>query len=324
MKKLEFTLISNFRTESGKLIESLPLSYQIIGPELGSAPLVLINHALTGNSDVEGWWSELIGPGKTIATDRFTVIAFNIPGNGFDENPDHLFGNYRIFTGRDIASAFWKGLENLGVDKVFAIIGGSLGGGIAWEMSALKPRSVTHLIPIATDWKATDWVLANVLIQDRILNNSDNPVRDARLHAMTLYRTPLSLLNRFNRKKTDDNFQVENWLIGHGEKLKNRFRLASYKLVNHLLKTIDITRNRGSFLDVASTISAHIHLIAVDSDLFYIPEENIDTLEILLPHKSDVYYHEIESIHGHDAFLIESGQLSRILSPIFSQATQPV
>ncbi|NMH27235.1 alpha/beta fold hydrolase [Flavobacterium silvaticum] len=319
MKDLKHISLRQIVLENGKTIAGLPLTYQHFGQEIGTAPVIVVNHALTGNSNVTDWWSDLIGENKTIDTKSFTVIAFNIPGNGYDDNPENLIGNYRDFTARDIAAFFWKGLEQLSIHSVFAVIGGSLGGGIAWEMAALEPTKINNLIPIATDWKATDWVIANVLIQDKILTNSDDPVSDARLHAMLLYRTPLSLLNRFNRKKSADTFKVENWLLDHGQKLKDRFRLSSYKLMNNLLKTVDITRNRGSFKEIASKITANIHLIAVDSDLFYIPEENIDTLEILRPYKSNVFYHEIESIHGHDAFLIEHRQLSDILETIFSR-----
>ena len=102
-----------------------------------------------------------------------------------------------------------------------------------------------------------------MLIQDQILNNSDDPIADARLHAMLLYRTPQSINQRFKRVQDDKLavFQIENWLLNHGIKLKNRFRLSAYKLMNHLLKTNDITRNRSDFLAVANSIQANICLL---------------------------------------------------------------
>ncbi len=297
------------------------LFYQIFGLPVGTAPVVLVNHALTGNSNVagsSGWWNDLIGPEKPIDTDHVTVIAFNIPGNGFDGDPENLLANYRDFSAKDVAALFWKGLEILQVDALFAVIGGSLGGGIAWEMAALKPESIANLIPIATDWKTTDWVAAQVLVQDKILNHSDEPVADARLHAMLLYRTPQSLSAKFNRRKNGSAFESENWLLHHGVKLQKRFRLASYKLMNHLLRTINIVRADENFLQTASRIQSGIHLIAVDSDLFFIPSETRQTYEVLSLVKADVFYHEIRSVHGHDAFLIEYEQLSNIISPLFS------
>ncbi|HLP65637.1 alpha/beta fold hydrolase [Flavobacterium sp.] len=317
----------NFDLELGKHLQYLPLFYQMFGQPIGNAPVVVVNHALTGNSNVageNGWWNDLIGENKIIDTHKFTVIAFNIPGNGFDGNPENLIYNYRDFTIRDVARIFWEGLFFLKINSVFAVIGGSLGGAIAWEMAVLQPKKVLNLIPIATDWKATDWVIANVLIQDQILNSSKDPIANARLHAMLLYRTPQSINQRFQRTTIGDSseFQIENWLLNHGVKLKNRFRLASYKLMNHLLKTNDITRNRNSFSTILETVKANIHIVAVNTDYFFIPDENRETYHQLQTIKDTVFYNEIQSIHGHDAFLIEFKQLSHILEPIFNTQKQ--
>ena len=327
MKKLEKIDLFNFGLENGKQRAYIPLFYQIFGQPLHSAPIVIVNHALTGNSNItgeNGWWNDLIGENKTIDTNYFTVIAFNIPGNGFDDNFGNLISSYKDFTIRDIARIFWEGLFFLNVNSVFALIGGSLGGAIAWEMTTLQPNKIENLIPIATDWKATDWVIANVLIQDQILNNSDDPIADARLHAMLLYRTPQSVNERFQREKFNENsiFQIENWLVNHGIKLKNRFRLSSYKLMNHLLKTNDITRERNNFQSVITSINANIHIVAVDTDYFFIADENRKDYQQAKLVKENVFYYEINSIHGHDAFLIEFNQLSQILEPIFNKQKQ--
>lgn len=321
LQKIE---ILNFKLENGKVLTKTPLFYQTFGQPIGNAPIVIVNHALTGNSYVtgeNGWWNDLIGIDKIIDTNNFTIIAFDIPGNGFDGNPENLITNYKDFTAKDIASIFLEGINVLKIESVFALIGGSLGGGIAWEMANLQPDKFQNLIPIATDWKASDWVIANVLVQDQILNNSDNPIVDARLHAMLLYRTPQSFKKKFNRNKNADlnDFQIESWLVNHGFKLQNRFKLAAYKLMNHLLKTIDITKETNDFAVSAGKISANIHIVSVDTDYFFIPDENRETFEILKPIKQNVFYHEIKSIHGHDAFLIEFDQLAQILEPIFNK-----
>ncbi|WP_339833485.1 alpha/beta fold hydrolase [uncultured Flavobacterium sp.] len=324
---LEKIDVFDFNLENGKHKKHISLFYQTFGQTIGSAPIVVINHALTGNSNVtgkEGWWNDLIGKNKTIDTNFYTVVAFNIPGNGFDENPENLIENYQDFTAKDIARIFLEGLFYLQINEIFALIGGSLGGGIAWEMANLQPNKIQNLIPIATDWKATDWVIANILVQDKLLNNSDNPIADARIHAMLLYRTPESLKHKFKREKKLDSdlFQIENWLTNHGEKLKNRFKLSSYKLMNHLLKTIDINKDTGDFTKVINRISASIHIVSVDTDLFFIAKENRETYEELKGVKSNIFYHEIKSIHGHDAFLIEFEQLNAILKPIFNKQKQ--
>ena len=115
--------IENFTTLSG-VAQDISLSYQYFGKPLHEAPIVLVNHALTGNSNVtgpDGWWSALIGEGKCIDTDRYTVMAFNIPGNGYD---GFVIENYKDFVAGDIARIFLIALQELKIDKLYAIIGG--------------------------------------------------------------------------------------------------------------------------------------------------------------------------------------------------------
>lgn len=311
--------LQNFTTESGAFYASINLSFQVFGQALHTAPIVLVNHALTGNSQVvgaAGWWNDLIGENKTIDTQKYTILAFNVPGNGFD---DFLLEKYTDFTARDVARMFIDGIKCLQIRQLYAIIGGSVGGGIAWEMVALEPKITQHLIPIATDWKSTDWLIANCFLQEQILNNSSKPIEDARIHAMLCYRTPESFTEKFQRTINEELaiFNIESWLNHHGEKLQKRFQLSSYRMMNQLLKTIDITRNRGSFEEIASKIEADIHIIGIDSDLFFTPRENRATYEELKKYKKNVSYQEIVSIHGHDAFLIEYKQLDNLLASIF-------
>ncbi|MFV5684742.1 alpha/beta fold hydrolase [Flavobacterium sp. GB2R13] len=311
--------LQNFTTESGAFYATLNLSFQVFGPALHTAPIVLVNHALTGNSQVMGdggWWNDLIGENKTIDTNKYTILAFNVPGNGFD---DAIIENYLDFNARDIARIFIKGVNLLKIKQLYAIIGGSIGGGIAWEIAALEPKITQHLIPIATDWKSTDWLIANCFLQEQILNNSSKPIEDARIHAMLCYRTPESFAAKFQRTTNAELavFNVESWLCHHGEKLQKRFQISSYKMMNQLLKTIDITRNSGSFEAIVSKIEADIHIIGIDSDLFFTVSENRATYQELKKYKNNITYQEIVSIHGHDAFLIEYKQLDNLLASIF-------
>lgn len=324
MKNLQYLNLRSWPLLAGKT-QDFKIAYQRFGPEPGTAPVVLVNHALTGNSNVaglDGWWQELIGEGRVIDTQHFTVVAINIPGNGYDGNAQNLIENYRDFTTRDMAELFWAVLDRLGINRLFAVLGGSLGGGIAWEMAALRPAAIAHLIPVATDWKTTDWIAANVLIQDRILNNSQHPIEDARLHAMLLYRTPGSLRLKFHRNKSGQAFDSENWLRHHGDKLRERFTLEAYRLMNHLLRTLAAAANEAALVNWAQEFTGNLHLVAVDSDLFFVPQETRETARLLGAHHNHVAYHEIKSVHGHDAFLIEYEQLQDILRPIFKHHKQ--
>jgi homoserine O-acetyltransferase len=317
--KLSYITIQNFTTESGASYAELNLSFEVFGPALHTAPIVLVNHALTGNSQVigvNGWWNDLIGINKAIDTSKYSILAFNVPGNGHDQT---IMENYLDFTARDVAKLFIQGIHFLKINQLYAIIGGSVGGGIAWEMIALEPKIAKHLIPIATDWKSTDWLIANCYLQEQLLNNSSKPIEDARTHAMLCYRTPESLKAKFQRTKNEELavFNVESWLQHHGDKLQKRFQISAYKMMNQLLKTIDITRNSESFEVFASKVEASIHIIAINSDLFFTAKENKETYQELKAHNASVFYEEINSIHGHDAFLIEYEQLNKLLAPLF-------
>lgn len=319
MSEIKTISLPEFTTESGAVFTNLNVHYHVFGQDYQTAPVVLVNHSLTGDSIVtgeKGWWSDIIGSGLTIDTDYYSIIAFNIPGNG--TNGDCIERHTDFHTG-DIAVIFYKALRQLGIESLYAIIGGSIGGGIAWEMAANYPNYSQYLIPIAADWKASDWIIANTFFQKRILQNSSDPLRDARIHAMLTYRTPISFGRRFERTTNKDLgiFNVESWLLHHGNKLNDRFELQAYIMMNHLLATIDIGRGEKNSNELIQNINAEIHLIAVDSDLFFTPEEDRKTFAQIKPLKENIFYHEIQSIHGHDAFLIEHKSVAAILKNIF-------
>lgn len=313
--------IDNFSTETG-FTSNYDLTYQLYGKPLHSAPIVQVSHALTGNSEVagdQGWWKGIIGKGLLIDTDVYTVISFDIPGNGYDKNPQKLIKNYKDFKPRDIAKLFGLGLKKLGISKLHAVIGPSLGGGIAWEMAVLFPDLMTHLIPLGSDWKTSDWIIAHNLTQEQILNNSIKPMHDARLMAMLFYRTACSFKLRFNRSQNEELgiFNAESWLLHHGKRIEERFDIKAYQLMNHLLTHIDITRNRGTFKEVVKVIKAKITQVYIDKDIFFVPEENIETAKILDDLGIDHELKELKSIYGHDGFLIEFDQLEELLKDIF-------
>lgn len=307
---LQNLLIKNFKTNSGKIFD-VPLSYQIFGQELHSAPVVMINHALTGNSDVageKGWWKDVVGENKTIDTNKFTIICFNVPGNGFD---NFFFENPEDFTTKDIAKVFLDGLQLLQILQLDFLIGGSIGGSIGWEMLSLNPEITKTFVPIATDYKTADWLNSQCLVQKFLLESEEKPLEKARIHAMLCYRTPESLNFRFkNEIDAEKKVRKSNdWLNYHGKALSERFSLKAYRLMNQLLMSIDADLNS------IKKSKAKIHLVSVDSDLFFPAFEVKNTFEVLR-NNQNIFYHEITSIHGHDAFLMEYEQLSTILKTI--------
>ena len=308
--------LSDFRNWRGESIPSLTLTYQVAGPALGTAPIVLVCHALTGNSAVagpEGWWAKLIGPGQTIDTTRYTILSIDIPGNEYAGSAP--LDDPSLLSVRDVARLWLLVLRELRVDHLYALIGPSLGGGIAWQIAALEPMLAELLFPIATDYKASDWLLAQTEVQRLILDHSDCPIHDARVHAILTYRTPESLIGRFGGKTTDSGLpRVLDWLDYHGRTLEGRFSLSAYRVMTFLSSTIHAAESEKELTRIASDI----HLVAIDSDRlfpYFIARETIERLRSSGKERAEL--HTIVSDHGHDAFLIEYDQLCRIMSPYF-------
>ena len=136
MSEIKKISITNFKTDSGAFYDSIDLFYQNFGQNYKTAPVVLVNHSLTGDSNVcgvDGWWSEIVGPGLVIDTDHYSVLAFNIPGNGVKGS---IIDKCVDFHTGDIAAIFHRALCQLSIKNVYAIIGGSIGGSIVWEMGS--------------------------------------------------------------------------------------------------------------------------------------------------------------------------------------------
>ncbi|WP_158961709.1 alpha/beta fold hydrolase [Myroides fluvii] len=321
MKQLHTIQITDYLFPD-QTVQTLYLNYEIFGQPLHQAPIVLVNHALTGNSTVtgeQGWWKELIGYNQAIDLNRYTVLAFNIPGNGYANKEEQLFPAYTSFTTALVADVFWKGLDFLRIPQLYAIIGGSLGGSIAWEMALQRPQAIQHLIPIATNLQASDWLIGQVAVQEAILNHSSQPLEDARKHAMLLYRTPESINQKFTRvhPTIGDTPPIESWLTYHGQALKKRFQLAAYRLMNHLLKTIGREITEEQLRHFAGNTTATITVVAVNSDNMFTQKEQRETYCKLYAYGANINYKEIQSIHGHDAFLMEYEQLQTALQPLF-------
>ena len=315
--KLDYIKIDDVEIFSGRKVD-FQLSYQTFGQDYKNFPVVVINHSLTGNSNVSGengWWNDLVGVDKLIDTNKYAIIAFNIPGNSFGEEVNDFLEDLVL---GDVAKAFNKAIYELGISRVHSLIGGSVGGGLVWEMGALNPELFENLIPVAADYKSSDWLLANTYLQSKLLENSSDPIVDARIHAMLTYRNPISLNKRFQNQTEGNSKKVTNWLDFHGKSLKQRFELEAYKTMNKFLSSIDIeTYSNKKIEDLIKEINANIHIISIDTDLLFTDYELNETFKKINSIKNNVYYHQIKSDHGHDAFFMEFKQIEDFLKTIF-------
>lgn len=295
------------------MLTDVKLSYEVAGQPLGNAPIVLVCHALTGNSSVagpNGWWADLIGENKAIDTRKYTILAFNIPGNCYNENADYAFNTFDL---KDVARLFIEGLNTLSIHKLDIVIGASLGGALVWQIGTLIPDRCRYLIPIATHYKANDWLLAQTEVQ-KILLESPNPLKNARVHGMLCYRTPQSLDHRFRGERLPDGTpKIVDWLNYHGQVLSERFQLHAYKVMTYLTSTIAIADKPEELFPLREKA----HIVSIDSDLLfphYLAKETANAIGASL--------YTIHSEHGHDAFLMAYDQLSDIINDILSDYSE--
>lgn len=168
MSKLQSLEVSVWPLQNNQIIKNQKVNYRQFGKQIGTAPIILIQHALKSNSDCMLHWDGLMGEGKAIDLDFFTVICFDIPGNDGD---NVVFYQNKKVEARDVAVLFWLSLFQLDVDKLFTVIGADLGGGIAWEMATLFPNKIQNLLTIASAPIVNDWLIKLPKVEpDYLLN----------------------------------------------------------------------------------------------------------------------------------------------------------
>lgn len=307
---LNYLYISKFKTNSGIIYKNLPLSYQVFGRKLDSkTPIILVNHALTGNSNVAGktgWWKNVINETSPLNLNHFTFICFNIP---FNHPSNQYIFNYKDFTADDIAKLFLNGLQLLNINNIDIGIGGSLGGGILWHMTAHSPSLFKQIITIACTWKSSNWIYAITSLQEELLLTHNN-VDAARKSAMLFYRNKENFDQKFNSHSS-----TKQWLQHHAKRLSERFSVSSYLLVNRLLQTVDIFENPALYTSLKNNYKGNVTNIYINSDMMFKAQEIKDISNQLNSNTQSKTF-KISSNLGHDGFLVENNQLNNILSQV--------
>jgi len=360
-----------FIVESGQSLATAKVAYEQYGAlNTAGDNAILVCHALTGSAhaadlpaepvpenlkqtrstspftllgaELSGWWDPLIGPGKTLDTNKYSVICSNILGScygtsGPAENNPETGKPYAIdfpaITVRDMVRLQKRLLDALGVTRLQLVIGGSLGGMQVLEWALCFPDFVETIVPIATAAQHSPWAIglnesARMAIMNdpawkngRYTQQPQDGLALARAIAMVTYRSPLSFQQRQGRETLNGNgntpnpfdnaprYQIESYLQYQGKKLVKRFDANSYIAITRAMDSHDVARGRGSLEETLSSIKAKTLCIGINSDVLY-PAGEQRQIAAAIPHAR---YAEIDSIHGHDAFLIEFDQLERML-----------
>lgn len=339
MKSSIFKYKEEILLESGKSLSHFHLQYSTHGKmNADKSNVVWVFHALTANSDAEGWWPGLIGDGKLFNAKEHFIICVNIPGSCYgstgplDNNPKTkkpYYNDFPLFTIKDIIKTFRVLKDDLGIEKIWLGIGGSLGGMQLLEWAAEYPDDFEYIVPIATAAKSSPWVIAlntsqrMCIEQDATWNNGKN---DAAINGMKVART-IALLSYRNydaytqtqQGVTIDTeelsidqrvFKAETYQRYQGEKLAKRFNAYSYYNITKVLDTHDIGRGRGTTEFALSIINSKALVIGISSDLLFPPKEQT----FIAKHLKNAQLEIIDSSYGHDGFLLEFEVIHYLIS----------
>ena len=356
-----------FVLENGSSLREVVMAYETWG-ELNSASsnAVLVCHALTGDSHAathdqrggsEGWWDDLIGPGRPIDTDNHFVVCINVLGgcqgstgpSSLNPDTDKPYGSaFPTVTIRDIVRAQAKVADLLGIDVWSAVIGGSMGGMQVLEWGVMFPDRVAALAPIATALAASAQQVAWSAVGRATLaldpkwrggdyydaDPGDGPhagLAIARQLAQIHYRSDTSFEERFGRSLVQsqklyglwDRFQIESYLDHHGEKLVQRFDANSYLLLNKAMDTHDLARGRRSLESAVRRIDAPVWTASITSDFLYPPHQQAEIHELVSKGGGACEYRIIDNPDGHDGFLLATSEVGALLTDLFDTVGRP-
>jgi homoserine O-acetyltransferase len=337
--------------ESGDTIGPVTVAYETWGTLRAAADnAVLVLHALSGDSHAAGpagpghptagWWDGLIGPGLAIDTDEWFVVVPNVLGGCQGTTgpstaaPDgRPWGSrFPMVTVRDQVAVEAALADALGIGRWAAVVGGSMGGMRALEWAVGYPDRVARLIAIACGAASTADQIALTAMQARAIRNDPHfrggdyyrgplPTRGlglARFIGFFSYRSELELQMRFGREAQEGEdpygegrYAVESYLDYQAEKLIRRFDANTYLVLSRAMDHHDVGRGRGGIEAALARVTASSVVVGVDTDRLY-PTHLQFELSRLLPDHPDVRM--VHSPYGHDAFLIEIGQVGKAIA----------
>jgi len=339
--------------ETGGSLEHVTVAYETWGtlaPDASNA--VLVVHALTGDSHLAGpvepghpqpgWWDAIVGPDRPLDTDRLFVVCPNVLGGcqgttgpASDAPDGRPYGSrFPVITVRDQVALEVAFADVLGIDRWFAVVGGSMGAMRALEWAVGMPDRVERAVILSVGAAASAEQIALCSVQNRAIRadpawrggdyydapDGEGPhvgLSVARGIGHISYRSELELDARFGRSPHDDEdpladgrYAVESYLEHHGQKLARRFDANSYLVLSDAMNHHDVGLGRGDISDALGRIRADVSIAGISSDRLY-PLRLQHELAELIPTAGTVDV--VESVHGHDGFLIEADGIGKVI-----------
>jgi homoserine O-acetyltransferase len=280
--------------------------------------LVLVFHSLTGSPEnAGGWWGTVVGPGRAIDTERYAVLSTNLLGSCYGTTGPRELSPFPDVTPGDQARLVQLLVDELGVTSVALAAGGSLGGMVAMEWAAQSPSLARSVVVFAAPAAHTAYAIAwNHIQRTAVEAAGARGLEIARMVAMMTYRTAGEQAARFGRgREADGRWSVASYLEHQGRKLRERFAVESYVALTKAMDAHDVGRGRGGVAAALRRIEGRLTGVGVRGDLLYAPEDVRSWVD-----DAGAEYREIVSPHGHDAFLLETEQVSAILAEALAAA----
>jgi homoserine O-acetyltransferase len=336
----QFLKIGDLELESGEKLLDTTIAYQSWG-KLNSAGdnAILVNHALTGWSDVPGWWPSMVGPGLPLDTDKYFVICPNVIGgcqgstgpSSIAPDGKRWGSRFPTVTIRDMVAAELALTDALGISHYILSVGPSLGGMRALEWAIAHPTRVNAICTIGSSAVATGDQIGAASIQIRAIKSDPNfnsgdyyeqeqgppeGMGIARRIAHLTYRTETEMDVRFGRELQGDDtgrYAVESYLDHQANKLAKRFDANTYIALTEAMNSHDIGFNRGGVVEALRAITIPVLVVSIDTDRLFPPRLQVEIADLVPKAKKLV---TISSDFGHDGFLVESEAMSAAIHGI--------
>ena len=336
IKEYTFEYGGSLPLDCGKSLDGFQLQYCTAG-QLNDAGdnVIWVCHALTGSHEFHIWWEGLFGPDGPYSSGEYFIVCANMLGGCYgstgplSNNPatgKPYFHEFPQLSNKDCAKAFGLLCTNLGISSIHTLIGGSMGGQQALEWALLSPTLIRHLVLIATNARHSPWGIAFNESQRMAIsvdptwtqNHPDaglSGMRAARATALLSYRNydAYATTQDDGDSESLEAFRAASYQQYQGTKLTKRFNAFTYWVLSKAMDSHNVGRGRGGIVNALSAVQANTLIIGVKSDLLFPVQEQV----FLANHIPNAMLMTIDTLYGHDGFLIETEHISNLIRKFY-------